>query len=127
MEVFLTLFSDGVNLEGMNHTRQNIELLKLLTAISLEIQQLQQTTESRLSRLESILAKMNGNNKSAGDLGLNDSEHSKVLTLAQKKQGSLNSKQYLIFLASQGTAHFHTFKKCENSSANNERAFQTLS
>ena len=75
---YLTLFSDGVNLEGMNHTRQNIELLKLLTAISLEIQQLQQTTESRLSRLESILAKMNGNNKSAGDLGLNDSEHSKV-------------------------------------------------
>ena len=65
-------------MEGMNHTRQNIELLKLLTAISLEIQQLQQTTESRLSRLESILAKMNGNNKSAGDLGLNDSEHSKV-------------------------------------------------
>ena len=74
----MILFSDGVNLEGMNHTRQNIELLKLLTAISLEIQQLQQTTESRLSRLESILAKMNGNNKSAGDLGLNDSEHSKV-------------------------------------------------
>ena len=82
---FLTLFSDGVNLEGMNHTRQNIELLKLLTAISLEIQQLQQTTESRLSRLESILAKMNGNNKSADDLGLNNSENSKVLTPAQKK------------------------------------------
>ena len=34
-----------------------------------------------------------------------------VLTPAQKKQGSLNSKQYFIFLGSHGRAHFHTFKK----------------
>ena len=35
-----------------------MELFKLLTAISLEIHQLQQTTESRLSRLETMVAKM---------------------------------------------------------------------
>ena len=34
-----------------------------------------------------------------------------VLTPAQKKQGSLTSKQYFIFLLSQGRAHFHTLKK----------------
>ena len=28
-----------------------------------------------------------------------------------KKQGSINNKQYFIFLFSQGTAHYHTFKK----------------
>ena len=34
-----------------------------------------------------------------------------ILTPAQKKQGLQNSKQYFIFLFSQGRAHFHNFKK----------------
>ena len=45
----------------------------------------------------------------------------------RKRQGLQNSEENFIFLFSQGRAHVNTFKKDWNLSANQERAFQTLS
>ena len=69
-------------LQGLNSTKQNMELFKLLTAISLEIHQLQQTTESRLSKLETMMATMNRDDASANNPNnLNESSGSNAPTL----------------------------------------------